>query len=65
MKKPRGQQAPNGFTKIKTEDREPSPKNLEPRVEDRLAVSAETRYPEEAIIENIGMLIWSDNSHCR
>ena len=53
------------FSKIKTEDRGPSPKNLEPKVEDRLAVSAETRYTEEAIIENIGMLIWSDNNHCR
>ena len=53
------------FSKITTEDRGPSPKNLEPRVEDRLAVSAETRYTEEAIIENIGMVIWSDNSHCR
>ena len=52
------------FSKIKTEDRGPSPKNLEPRVENRLAVSAETRYIEEAIIEHIGMLIWSDNSHC-
>ena len=53
------------FSKIKTEDRGPSPKNLETKVEDRLAVSAETRHTEEAIIENIGMLIWSDNSHCR